>query len=128
MGNRAIIDRIFALPTVEAIRIALGADGSAFAQHAAAKMDADSPTSQKLAVRQIRAGAKLDFDACMRMEWRMVNRILAGHDFYEGVTAALIDTGRKPNWKPATLEEVSEAEVASYFAPLPGRELRFDWD
>ena len=35
---------------------------------------AKSPTSLKIAFRQIREGAKLDFDDCMRMEFRMVNR------------------------------------------------------
>jgi hypothetical protein len=30
---------------------------------------------------------ELEFDDCMRMEFRMVNRVIAGHDFYEGVRA-----------------------------------------
>ena len=33
----------------------------------------------------------MDFDACMRIEFRIVNRVLKGSDFYEGVRAVIID-------------------------------------
>jgi hypothetical protein len=59
----------------------------------------------------------------MLMEFRILNRMLAGHDFYEGIRAALIDKGSKPQWRPATLEEVDPEVVEAYFAPLPGGEL-----
>ena len=32
-------------------------------------------------------------DECMRMEFRILNRMLAGHDFYEGIRAVIIDKG-----------------------------------
>ena len=48
-----------------------------------------------------------------------------GSDFFEGIRAALVDKDRKPVWAPATLEEVSDAAVDEYFAPLGERELRF---
>lgn len=48
------------------------------------------------------------------------------NDFVEGVRAKLIDKPKRtPQWKPATVEEVKEADVNRYFAPLPsGQELR----
>ena len=43
-----------------------------------------SPTSLKVTVRQLLAGAKLrDFAAAMRMEYRLTQHFMAGHDFYE---------------------------------------------
>jgi enoyl-CoA hydratase len=125
-AHRALIDRLFALPSDAAILDALRHDGSDFAKETVDKMLHGSPTSVAITHRQIIEGAKLKFEDCMRMEWRMVNRVLEGDDFYEGVTALLIDKGRKPAWKPATLAEVARADVDSYFAALPGGELTFD--
>lgn len=61
----------------------------------------------------------------MVMEFRLSQRAMAAHDFYEGVRAAVIDKDRAPKWHPASLAEVSEAEVEGWFAPLPGGDLDF---
>ena len=127
-GHRALIDRCFGKDTVEEIAAALEAEQDRFAAETLAVLGAKSPTSLKITHRQIRSGRALDFDGCMRMEWRMVNRVIAGHDFYEGTRAAIIDKDRKPRWQPARLAAVTESEVARYFAPLPGDELHFDWE
>ena len=107
---------------------ALVAETDPFAAETSKQLAAKSPTALKIGYRQIRTGRGLGFDDCMRMEWRMVNRVIAGHDFYEGTRAAVIDKDRNPRWQPARLEDVSGAEVARYFAPLPGDELHFDWE
>ena len=36
----------------------------------------------------------------------------------------MVDKDRNPRWKPATLAEVTPADVAAYFAPLGDRELK----
>jgi hypothetical protein len=59
----------------------------------------------------------------MRMEFRVLNRMLDGHDFYEGIRAALVDKGSTPVWNPPALEAVSDAAAEAYFAPLGEREL-----
>jgi enoyl-CoA hydratase len=83
-----------------------------------------SPTSLYVAFDQIEAGAALEMDECMRMEFRILNRMLAGHDFYEGIRAAVIDKDNAPVWRPATLGEVDPAAIAAHFAPLPEGDLR----
>jgi enoyl-CoA hydratase len=59
----------------------------------------------------------------MRMEYRLSQRFMAGHDFYEGVRAAVIDKDQAPRWHPAALAEVTEEAVAQYFVPLDGPDL-----
>ena len=66
----------------------------------------------------MRCGRRLDFAECMRTEFRIVSRVMRGHDFYEGVRAVIIDKGQAPRWRPAALEAVSAAEVEQYFEPL----------
>ena len=40
--------------------------------------------SLKIALAQMRRGRTLDFETCMRTEFRIVSRVIHGHDFYEG--------------------------------------------
>ncbi len=54
----------------------------------------------------------------MQMEYRLVHRFLQGHDFFEGIRAAIIDKDQTPHWQPASLENVSNQEIEKYFLPL----------
>jgi enoyl-CoA hydratase len=129
LQRRAAIDRLFATERVEDILAALdgaasvGGTDAAFAAAAAATIRAKSPTSLKLALAQMRAGANLPFDACMQTEFRIVSRIIHGHDFYEGVRAVIVDKDNAPRWRPAALDEVTQVEIERHFAPLPHGEL-----
>lgn len=120
------IDRHFGKDSVEAIAASLEADGSEWAQQTLATMRTKSPTTMKVAFRQLREGRNLDFDGCMRMEYRLACRFIEGRDFYEGVRATIVEKDQKPKWDPARWEDVSDAEVAKYFAPLGPRELAID--
>ena len=62
----------------------------------------------------------------MRLEFRLTNRFMRGHDFYEGVRAIIIDKDQSPKWEPAMLEDVSAVEVDGYFASLGSEELSFE--
>jgi len=125
---RPAIDRLFRGETVGRILAALDAETSGggtdaeFAKVTAASIRAKSPTSLKLALAQMRAGAKLSFEACMAAEFRIVSRVIHGHDFYEGVRAVIVDKDNAPRWRPPALSEVPDAEIARHFAPLPGGE------
>ena len=54
----------------------------------------------------------------MRTEFRIVSRIVHGHDFYEGVRAVIVDKYNRPHWQPPALADVGEAEVERHFAPI----------
>ena len=127
--HRQAIDRLFAGDRVEGILAALdreaisGSAEAGFAGATAALIRAKSPTSLKIALAQLRRGKNWSFSDCMRAEFRIVARIIHGHDFYEGVRATIIDKDQKPAWRPARLEEVSDAAVEAHFAALGATEL-----
>lgn len=124
--NREAIDRCFSGESVAEIEAALAAEDSPWASKVRAMMRGKSPLSQKVTFRQIRVGASLGFDDCMRMEYRLSQHFMAGHDFFEGVRALVVDKDQNPVWQHATLGDVSDAEVDECFAPLGDGELTFE--
>jgi enoyl-CoA hydratase len=120
--HRASIDRVFSASSVEAVLKGLSKEG-AWGKQIASVIAGHSPTSLKLTFRQMREGRGLDFNACMRMEYRLTNRVLKGHDFYEGVRVTLIDKGERPNWQPPTLDAVADAAISPFFVTLGEQEL-----
>jgi len=119
------IARHFSKPSLEEILASLQEEAAndPFAAETLATIAKRSPTSLAVTFRQIAAGHTLSMDECMRMEFRILNRMLEGHDFYEGIRAALIDKGSKPEWRPRTLDAVPPEDIDAYFAPLGEREL-----
>jgi enoyl-CoA hydratase len=122
-ANRAHIDHAFSAGSVEDILARLDAMASPFGPETAKTLRTKSPTSLKVVFAQIRAGATRSFEDCMRLEFRLTNRFMRGHDFYEGVRAAIIDKDQAPKWSPSALSGVTEADVAAYFEDLPGGDL-----
>jgi enoyl-CoA hydratase len=121
--RRDAIDRLFAHERVEDILDCLDGADDEWANALAATIRTKSPTSLKIALAQMRRGKSLTFDACMRTEFRIVSRIVHGHDFYEGVRAVIVDKDNAPRWRPGTLAAVGDADVAQHFAPLGAAEL-----
>jgi enoyl-CoA hydratase len=124
--ERRTIDACFTSGSVPEIleRLdAAAAQGSAFARKTAATILTKSPTSLAVAREQMRRGGALDLEAAMATEFRIVSRIIAGHDFYEGVRAAIIDKDGAPRWRPATLDAVDARVVEGHFADLGPAEL-----
>lgn len=123
--QRTDIKRLFSdCDTLSALMEALKTDHSAFALTSLQALERMSPTSLAITFEQMKRGLGQEFDDNMIMEFRMVRRVMEGHDFYEGVRAQIIDKDREPKWSPASLGEVSDTDVAAYFAPLGEDELR----
>jgi enoyl-CoA hydratase/carnithine racemase len=120
------IEEYFSKPDLPAILAGLqAARDDELAASTLATMRSRSPTSMAVTFRQISSGAGLSMRDCMRMEFRILNRMLEGHDFYEGIRAVLIEKDNKPVWRPATVEDLRPEDVAHYFETLGGAELTF---
>jgi enoyl-CoA hydratase len=120
---RDLIDTLFGQDSVEAIGRALKAHGSPWAVAQLAAIERASPTTLKVAFRQLRISAGLaHFEEEMAMEYRLAARLCAEHDFSEGVRALLVDKDGTPKWKPDSPELVGDAHLDKLFAPLPAAE------
>lgn len=115
-AQQALIDRAFRLESMEDILSALEADGSDFAKATRETLLSKSPTSLKVTLDLYRQGrATSELRPCLEREFAVTAGMIAGHDFYEGVRAAIIDKDRNPRWSPADLGGVTPDMVASYF-------------
>ena len=120
------IDACYGRNDLDAILHALGAEETGWGRAQLEQLSTKSPTSLAVTFRQLQEGAALSFDDCMRLEYRLVPRFLAGHDFREGIRALIVDKDGRPDWRPSRLEDVSAADVDAYFRPLPGGDLQLD--
>jgi len=134
MRLRPAIERCFAPGSLLEIIARLEAETGETAewgQETAAKLRALSPTGLRIAHRLYEEGARCDsLKDSLKLEFRCAVRCLYGHDFYEGVRAKMIEKDDAPRWQPARLEDVSDALIDSYLAPLediPELELTDHW-
>jgi enoyl-CoA hydratase len=118
LEQQEAIQACFSQPTMEAILQALQHSSSVICHDSIDMLKKKSPASLKITLRAMQEGAYLDFDACMRQEYRLASRFLQGHDFPEGIRAVIIDKDQKPQWYPPTLEQVTTNEIEKYFSPL----------
>jgi enoyl-CoA hydratase len=128
MAQASLIEAAFALTDLVAIRGHLekaARQGSEFAAQALDALVRKSPTSRAIALRQMRSGSDLSFEAAVAMEFRIVSRICRANDFYEGVRATIVDKDNRPVWSPAPGESIEPHTIDAYFAPLGADELKF---
>ncbi|XP_039269885.2 3-hydroxyisobutyryl-CoA hydrolase, mitochondrial-like [Styela clava] len=114
------INRLFAGDTMEEIFQNLENEGTQWAKQQLETLRKMSPTSMKVTLRQLTAGADLDLPECLIMESRIARGCLRNHDFYEGVRAVLVDRDHSPKWQPDTLEGVTDDIVEDHFSLIEG--------
>ncbi|KAA0940483.1 enoyl-CoA hydratase/isomerase family protein [Streptomyces apricus] len=123
-GRREWIDSCFAAGTVEEIVRRLSAHGDPAAKETAETLLAKSPTALKVTLAAVRRARRLgSLERALEQEYRVSCAALATPDLVEGIRAQVVDKDRTPRWSPATLAEVTDADVERFFAPLGEREL-----
>nr|WP_030121847.1 enoyl-CoA hydratase/isomerase family protein [Streptomyces californicus] len=94
------------------------------AGEAAATLLARSPTALKVTLAALRRARELGpLERVLEQEYRVSCAALSSTDLVEGIRAQVIDKDRAPRWSPGTLAEVTDADVARYFAPTGGEGL-----
>ncbi|WP_330183114.1 enoyl-CoA hydratase/isomerase family protein [Nocardia sp. NBC_01503] len=124
IGQRDWIDYCYGADTVEEIVHRLQTDGRAEATQAAADVLSKSPVALKVTLRSLRTARKAaSLEEVLNQEYRVSAASLNTHDLVEGIRSQVIDKDRNPQWQPATLAEVTDADVNAYFGALGDREL-----
>ncbi|MFC7449558.1 enoyl-CoA hydratase/isomerase family protein [Rhodococcus daqingensis] len=124
LAQRSWIDAAYSADTVEEIVERLQAADVPEAAKAAEQVLAKSPVAQKVTLRSLRHARTLgSLEAVLDEEFRVSVAALASHDLVEGIRAQVVDKDRNPAWSPATLADVTDADVDRYFQPLGELEL-----
>lgn len=113
--HRNAIDRCFRFNTVEEIISELEKENTLFAEKTLKALRIMSPTSLKVALQQLREGARLGIADCFRMEYQLASQIVPGHDFLEGIKALLIEKTLRPKWEHATIDDVDHEKMLEHY-------------
>ncbi|MCJ1379994.1 hypothetical protein MMC17_003097 [Xylographa soralifera] len=125
---RSAIDRCFRYNSVEQIIEALeqeSGETALWAQKTLKTLSERSPTSMKVALRQMELGRTWGISDTFRRENHIASKFMEHPDFVNGVSAKLINKPpTTPKWEPPSLEQVSREDVDAFFdvegtTPLP---------
>lgn len=121
--NLDLIAMHFASDRLEDILASLAGDDGEWAAKELATLRTKSPSSCKIALRQLALAQECEtFADNMAMEYRIGGRVLMQPDFAEGVRALIIEKTNDAKWNPASPEGVSDEFVEGIFAPLSENE------
>ncbi len=123
---RPWIDSCYGANDVEDIVDRLRACNLDEARAALAAIRKMSPTSLKVALRNLRAAVSFDrVEQSFQQDYRIALACIAGHDFIEGIRATIVDKDRNPSWRPDKLEDVTAEIVDRHFKSVGELELTF---
>jgi enoyl-CoA hydratase len=123
---RSWIDRCYDADTVEDIFDRLRGYDTDEARAALETMRKASPTSLKVTLRNLRSATSFKrVEESFAQDYRIALACIAGHDFIEGIRAAIVDKDRKPVWRPDRLEAVTPDIVERHFKSVGALELKF---
>jgi enoyl-CoA hydratase len=118
-AQRDWIDHCYTGDTVADIVAALRGHDAGPANDAANLIATRSPIALAVTLEAVRRAAKLDkLEDVLTQDYRVSCASLRSHDLVEGIRAQLVDKDRNPQWSPASLAQVSAADVDAYFAPV----------
>ncbi|WP_414827541.1 enoyl-CoA hydratase/isomerase family protein [Alteromonas sp. H39] len=116
--HQSLIDDVCSHDSLPAIVDAINAMDSAddkWLARAQKTLAGGSPITAHLVYQQCQRGAHMSLADCFRMELIMSCRCGEAGEFQEGVRALLIDKDNSPNWKYASVAEVPDAVVDTFF-------------
>jgi enoyl-CoA hydratase len=124
---RSWIDRCYDANTVEDIIDRLRRSDADAARAALETMHKASPTSLKITLQNLHAAKSFKrVEESFVQDYRIALACIAGHDFIEGIRAAVVDKDRNPAWRPDRLEAVTPDIIERHFKSVGTLELKFE--
>ncbi|WP_343573531.1 enoyl-CoA hydratase/isomerase family protein [Mycobacterium sp.] len=118
-AQRDWIDECYAGGTVADIVASLRDHHTGPANGAANLIATRSPIALSVTLEAVRRAADLDtLEDVLAQDYRVSSASLRSHDLVEGIRAQLVDKDRNPTWSPASLKQVTAADIEAYFAPV----------
>lgn len=123
---RNAIDRCFSKKTVPEILAALEAEeggSKEWAEKTLKTLHQRSPTAVYVTLRQMQLGRGWSIAETFQREHQIAAKFMAHNDFTEGVHALLIRKDGKPQWQPASLEDIKPgSKIADEFFKVEGEQ------
>lgn len=125
-AEKASINAVFGLESVELIRAALPALDNGWGARVQDQLDAGSVLSQHIALSTIRKARRHgSVVAALRDEFRFTSRATERGELIEGIRAAVIDKDRKPCWRYRTPADLPKALLAEFGEKAPGGDFAY---
>jgi enoyl-CoA hydratase/carnithine racemase len=115
-AQRYAIDYCFGADSVIDIVRRLEAIGDDWAMKTVGMLRSVSPTALCWTLEALRRGGEMTLPQCQSAELALTRTTMRHPDFAEGVRAMVVDKDRKPQWRPARIEDVDPAVVLSMFS------------
>ncbi len=82
-----------------------------------------SPMALEVTLRHLRRARHLDLRKTLIVDYRLAVRLVASHDFQEGVRARIVDRSGEPRWQPSASTDIGSERVEHFFDLLPSGEM-----
>ena len=116
---RPLIGEVFShnnLPAIVAeLRAVTTPDTREWAKDTANLLQTRSPLAMAVTLQMLRHGRELTLEHCFELELHLDRQWFDRGDLIEGVRALIIDKDKTPHWNPATLDQLDDSHVASFF-------------
>ncbi|MEM7748382.1 MAG: enoyl-CoA hydratase/isomerase family protein [Pseudomonadota bacterium] len=116
------IASVFGKPNLEDIIAALADTSTTRSEVArewcgqvAGELRQKSPLALKISLKHVRRAAQQDLRQTLIADYHLACRFLEAADFREGVRALLVDKTKDPRWQHGAVDEVTDADVQTYF-------------
>jgi enoyl-CoA hydratase len=124
-ADREAIDHCFKQATVDEVIKVLEVTDTDWANLQLKIIRQKSPLSIAVTWEQLRRGATLSFEDCLRLEYRIALASCQTGEFREGVRALLVDKDNQPKWQHNRIEDVSAADILFHFEEPKSGDMSF---